>query len=62
MKIRKIQKLISFFPTNFLKSSAYLDELLDVMTINDDGVEAEGLEPLAVHLHVVLERGSLALA
>lgn len=31
------------------------------MAVDDDGVETEGLEPLAVDLHVVLQGGWLAL-
>ena len=31
------------------------------MTINNDGVESEGLQPLLVSLHVVPEGGGVAL-
>ena len=42
-------------------SCAHLAELLDVVSVDDDGVEAKGLEPLLVGLHVVLQRRRLRL-
>ena len=38
-----------------------LAEFLNVMTIHNNGVEAKGLEPLLVGVHVVLQRGRLRL-
>ena len=35
---------------------------LHVMTVHHNGVEPKGVEPLPVHLHLVLERRGLALS
>lgn len=39
----------------------YLGKFLNIMTIDDDRVEPEGVKPLAVGLHVVLQRGGVGL-
>jgi len=40
----------------------YLAKLLDVVAVDNDGVEAKSVEPFAVDLHVVLERCRFRLA
>ena len=54
----KIEKTLYLSILSLVESLA---EFLNVMTINNNGVEAKGLEPLLVGVHVVLQRGRLRL-
>ncbi len=46
----------------FNQLQANLAELLDIVAVDDDSVDAEGLDPLAVGLHVVLQGSRIRLA